>query len=57
MNEHQESIIRCAYLDLIGAQQAHDQDDIEAHDWKAHALTIEELLQAFPFLENAVDDI
>ena len=50
MTGQQESIIRCAYLDLIGAQQAHDQDDIEAHDWRAHALTIEELLQEFPFL-------
>lgn len=45
-------LIRCACADLIGSLQARNQMDIEAHDWKAHSLTIEELINAFEFLSD-----
>jgi len=44
--------LRCAYADLVGAQQAHEQGNSSIHDWKAHQQTIEELEQVFPFLTN-----
>ena len=50
MTIKQKRAIRCAYLDLIGAEQVWEQNDIYAHDWKAHKLTIEELEEAFEFL-------
>jgi hypothetical protein len=48
------TVIRCAYLDLIGAKQAHEQMDIEVHDWDAHDLTIAELETEFPFVLEPV---
>jgi hypothetical protein len=51
MTEEQKNVIRCAYADLVGALQARNQLDIEVHDWKAHLLTIEELEEAFDFIE------
>ena len=42
--------VRCAHADLIGALQAKEQNDIHAHDWSSHELSIEELEEAFPFL-------
>jgi hypothetical protein len=47
MNHKQKIAIRCAYLDLVGAKQARDQLDVEAHDWRAHELSIEDLENAF----------
>jgi hypothetical protein len=51
MTEEQKNAIRCAYADLVGALQARNQLDIEVHDWKSHLVTIEELEQAFDFIE------
>jgi hypothetical protein len=51
MTEEQKNVIRCAYADLVGALQARNQLDIEVHDWKSHLLTIEELEEAFDFIE------
>lgn len=51
MNKAQETALRCAYADLLGALQAFQQLDIHAHDWKAHELTLQELAEAFPFLD------
>ena len=48
MNDAQISAIRCALADLSGALQAHQQGDI--HDWRAHQLSIDELIDAFPEL-------
>jgi hypothetical protein len=48
MNEKQKATIRFAYLDLIGAKQARDQRDMEAHEWDAHVMTIEDLEMHFP---------
>lgn len=47
LNDAQVKSLRCAFLDLIGAQQAQQQGDLNAHDWKAHSLTINELAAAF----------
>jgi len=34
--------LRCALADLEGALQAHRDGDPHGHDWKAHALSIDE---------------
>jgi hypothetical protein len=52
MTEQQIQAIRCAHADLIGAKQAKEQMDINVHDWKGHQLSINELEEAFPFLET-----
>ena len=46
MTSYQESVIRCAYLDLLGAQEEHATQ--LPHDWKGHWLTIKEMRKAFP---------
>lgn len=51
MTEEQITTIKCAYADLVGALQARNQLDIEVHDWKSHLATIEELENAFHFIE------
>lgn len=48
ISEEQALAIRCACADLIGALEAYEQGDIHIHDWKAHALSIQELTDAFP---------
>ena len=50
LNQRRARAITCAYLDLIGAKQAMEQMDINAHDWKAHQLSIDELEETFPDL-------
>jgi hypothetical protein len=57
MTQEQQLAIRCACADLIGALQARNQMDIEVHDWKAHLLTIQELIQTFPFLKDFNNDL
>jgi hypothetical protein len=52
MNKAQMSAIKCAYNDLVGSLQSYNLLDIEAHDWKAHLLTIVELEEAFDFIEK-----
>lgn len=50
MTAQQKNAVRCAHADLIGALQAREQGDVEAHNWKDHALTIAELEEAFAAL-------
>jgi hypothetical protein len=51
MTPLQQSIIRCAYADLLGAYQANQQHYYNpTHDWDAHLRTIEEMEEAFPEL-------
>lgn len=50
MTLEQETAVRCAHADLIGALQAHQQMDRMAHDWGAHLDTIVGLELAFPDL-------
>lgn len=52
MTYNQETAIRCALLDLIGAFQAYSQSDIHVHDWRAHLQTIQELKEAFSCLND-----
>ena len=53
LGEKQITAIRCAHADLQGALQAHESADRAGHDWGAHQLTIGELEDAFPFLNQA----
>ena len=54
MNNLQESVIRCAYADLVGVYQCAIRDGNgganNGHDWRAHKETIYELEDAFPEL-------
>jgi hypothetical protein len=47
--------IRCAHADLLGAEQAHDQADTGAHDWKSHHQSIADLGAAFPELNLSTE--
>ena len=38
-----EETMKCALADLIGSWQAYAQNDIHAHDWRAHVETIREV--------------
>lgn len=48
MTDKQKQTIRCAYADLVGAYQAMQQQDYLVHDWKAHLISINEMVEAFP---------
>jgi hypothetical protein len=52
MTKKQKNAIKWAYLDLVGAMEAALETTIDAHDWKAHALTIEDIAEAFPFVKE-----
>lgn len=52
MTYKQYNAIRCAYADLQGAYEAYEQGDMHQHDWKAHKLTLDEMLEVFPFIED-----
>jgi hypothetical protein len=52
MNDDQVLAIKCAYADLLGAYEAMEQCNIQAHDWKAHKQSIDDLLANFIFLEK-----
>ena len=52
MTKNQQLAIRCACADLIGAMEARNKKNIEAHDWNAHLLTINELIKSYPFLND-----
>lgn len=43
--ENVKYLLRCAFADLEGSMQAHEQGDSANHDWKAHEETIKELKQ------------
>ena len=57
MTDEQKQAVRCAFADLCGAMQGYLQMDILSHDWAAHYRTIEELAQAFDFLDPIPDDL
>jgi hypothetical protein len=50
ITKEQKLAITSAYCDLIGAKEARDWEDTEAHDWKAHQRSIDELKKVFPFV-------
>ena len=43
LSKAQQTIMRCALADLIGAWEAYTNMDIHSHDWNAHVETITEL--------------
>lgn len=51
LTQEQKNALRCAYADLKGAKQAHDQGDSHLHDWDSHEETMHELIEAFPELQ------
>jgi hypothetical protein len=53
MNKVTMTVIKAAYADLVGALQARNSLDMEAHDWKSHMLTIAEMEAEFKFIEPA----
>lgn len=55
MNAEQIIAIKCAYADLVGALQAHNQQEITVHDWEAHYQTIRDLEDVFSDLIDPVD--
>jgi hypothetical protein len=57
LTEAQMSVIRCAFADLCGSMQVYLQDDITAHDWRAHMTTILELQEAFDFVGALPPDL
>lgn len=52
MTDKERTIIRCAYADLQGSLDAYLSMDTHQHDWKAHKLTLQEMLEEFPWLEE-----
>lgn len=52
LTKEQVTAIKCAHADLIGALQAFDQNDINVHDWNRHGESIQELQEAFSFLDE-----
>lgn len=57
MTLEEKMAIKCAFADLCGAMQAYLQSDIHAHDWKAHAQTLHEMLDVFDFLDPLPADL
>lgn len=47
MTPEQIKTIRFAYLDLMGAKEAADQNNLHAHDWGIHWETIKDMEQEF----------
>lgn len=54
MTTSQLCAIQCAFADLIGALQAHQQNDIHVHDWDAHRQSILDLAECFDFIDKDV---
>jgi hypothetical protein len=55
LSTSQRCAIRCAFADLIGAYQAHQQNDMHVHDWDAHRQSILDLAECFGFNEDLVE--
>jgi hypothetical protein len=47
--------IRCAHADLVGALQAHNQDEYGLHNWTSHRTSILELENEFQDVITAQD--
>jgi hypothetical protein len=56
MTEKQLLAVRYAFADMCGALQAYRQGDIHVHDWEAHWLTIQDMKDAFDFLDPIPED-
>jgi hypothetical protein len=47
MTKDQLAVIRFAYLDLMGAKEAADREDLHLHDWGTHWETIKDMETQF----------
>lgn len=50
MTKDEKLAIKCAYLDLKGAQEAYESLDMWVHNWEAHKQSIFDLENTFDFL-------
>jgi hypothetical protein len=53
----QEQAIKCAFVDLCASYKAWHDMDVYSHDWVAHSTSIDELMEAFPFLMQTKKDL
>jgi hypothetical protein len=53
----QQAAIKCAFVDLCASYQSWKDMDVYSHDWVAHSHSIDELMEAFPFLMQTKKDL
>jgi hypothetical protein len=53
----QEAAIKCAFVDLCASYQAWKDMDVYSHDWVEHSHSIDELMEAFPFLMQTKEEL
>ena len=53
----QKAAIKCAFVDLCASYKAWHDMDVYSHDWVAHSQSIDELMEAFPFLMETKKDL
>jgi len=51
MTTEQITAIKCAYADLVGILQCHNQYETTIHDWESHLESIQDLEKQFPFID------
>ena len=57
LTKQQQAAIKCAFVDLCASYQSWHDMDVYSHDWVAHRLSIDELMEQFPFLMQAKKDL
>jgi hypothetical protein len=57
LTQSQMAAIKCAFVDLCASYQAWKDMDVYSHDWEAHSDSIDELMEAFPFLMQTKQDL
>jgi hypothetical protein len=57
LTESQKAAIKCAFVDLCASYKAWKDMDVYSHDWVAHSHSIDELMEAFPFLMETKKDL
>lgn len=57
ITESQQAAIKCAFVDLCASYKAWKEMDVYSHDWNDHRQSIDDLVQAFPFLNQTISDL
>jgi hypothetical protein len=57
LTSSQEAAIKCAFVDLAASYKAWKEMDVYSHDWDAHSQSIDDLIEAFPFLEEVKKEL
>jgi hypothetical protein len=52
MTNEQIIAIKCAYADLVGVLQCHNQYETTVHDWESHLESIRDLEKQFAFIDS-----